>query len=70
MVPSEAQFRQRIHDLTQPFNVLRMGAEGALLAAEQGKATAEFLVERLQLIADQSDLAAGAIDSLRVMARR
>ena len=59
-----------VHELSQPLNVIRLTAEGALLFIERGKATAEWQAQQFQLIADQSQRTAEIIDDIRIFSRR
>ncbi|OJX76794.1 ATP-binding protein [Magnetospirillum sp. 64-120] len=59
-----------VHELSQPLNIIRLTAEGALLFLERGKATPEWQAQQLQLIADQSQRTAEIIDDIRIFSRR
>ena len=59
-----------VHELSQPLNIIRLTAEGALLFIERGKATAEWQAQQLQLIAEQSQRTAEIIDDIRIFSRR
>lgn len=59
-----------VHELSQPLNVIRLTAEGALLFIERGKATQDWQAQQFQLIADQSQRTAEIIDDIRIFSRR
>jgi PAS domain S-box-containing protein len=59
-----------VHELSQPLNIIRLTAEGALLFMERGKATQEWQAEQFELIADQSQRTAEIIDDIRIFSRR
>ncbi len=59
-----------VHELSQPLNVIRLTAEGALLFIERGKATQEWQAQQFQMIADQSQRTAEIIDDIRIFSRR
>lgn len=59
-----------VHELSQPLNIIRLTAEGALLFIERGKATPEWQAQQLQLIAEQSQRTAEIIDDIRIFSRR
>lgn len=59
-----------VHELSQPLNVMRLTAEGALLFIERGKATPDWQAQQFQLIADQAQRTAEIIEDIRVFSRR
>ncbi len=59
-----------VHELSQPLNIIRLTAEGALLFIERGKSTQEWQAQQFQLIADQSQRTAEIIDDIRIFSRR
>lgn len=59
-----------VHELSQPLNIIRLTAEGALLFIERGKATPEWQAQQFHLIADQSQRTAEIIDDIRIFSRR
>ncbi|MBC7907726.1 MAG: GAF domain-containing protein [Rhodospirillaceae bacterium] len=59
-----------VHELSQPLNIIRLTAEGALLFIERGKATQEFQSQQFQLVADQAQRTAEIIDDIRIFSRR
>lgn len=59
-----------VHELSQPLNIMRLTAEGALLFIERGKATPEWQAEQFQQIADQAQRTAEIIDDIRIFSRR
>ncbi len=59
-----------VHELSQPLNIIRMTAEGALLFIERGKATPDWQAQQFQVIADQSQRTAEMIDDIRIFSRR
>ena len=59
-----------VHELSQPLNIIRLTAEGALLFIERGKATAEWQAQQFQLVADQAQRTAEIIDDIRIFSRR
>lgn len=59
-----------VHELSQPLNVIRLTAEGALLFIERGKATAEWQAQQFALIATQTQRTAEIIDDIRIFSRR
>jgi len=59
-----------VHELSQPLNIIRLTAEGALLFIERGKGSPEWIAEQLQLVADQAQRTAEIIDDIRIFSRR
>jgi PAS domain S-box-containing protein len=59
-----------VHELSQPLNIIRLAAEGALMLAERGKATPEWQNQQFALVAEQSERAAEIIDDIRIFSRR
>ncbi|MBC7950471.1 MAG: PAS domain S-box protein [Rhodospirillaceae bacterium] len=59
-----------VHELSQPLNIIRLTAEGALLFIERGKATQDFQSQQFQLVADQAQRTAEIIDDIRIFSRR
>lgn len=59
-----------VHELSQPLNIIRLTAEGALLFIERGKATPEWQAQQFQLVADQAQRTAEIIDDIRIFSRR
>ncbi|MBR9972128.1 ATP-binding protein [Magnetospirillum sulfuroxidans] len=59
-----------VHELSQPLNIIRLTAEGALLFIERGKATPEWQAQQFQLVAEQSQRTAEIIDDIRIFSRR
>lgn len=59
-----------VHELSQPLNIMRLTAEGALLFIERGKATQEWQTQQFQLVADQAQRTAEIIDDIRIFSRR
>ncbi|WP_245651296.1 ATP-binding protein [Paramagnetospirillum marisnigri] len=59
-----------VHELSQPLNIIRLAAEGALMLIERGKATPEWQAQQFQLVAEQSERAAEIIDDIRIFSRR
>jgi len=58
------------HDLTQPLNVIRLAAEGALLMIERGKVpTTGWPESQFSLIAEQSELTSRILDGIRTAPR-
>ena len=59
-----------VHELSQPLNIIRLTAEGALLFIERGKASPQWVAEQFQLVADQAERTAEIIDDIRIFSRR
>ncbi len=59
-----------VHELSQPLNIIRLTAEGALLFIERGKATPDWQAQQFELIAEQSQRTAEIIDDIRIFSRR
>jgi PAS domain S-box-containing protein len=59
-----------VHELSQPLNIMRLTAEGALMFIERGKATPHWQAQQFQLIADQAQRTAEIIDDIRIFSRR
>lgn len=59
-----------VHELSQPLNIMRLTAEGALLFIERGKATQDWQTQQFQLVADQAQRTAEIIDDIRIFSRR
>jgi CheY-like chemotaxis protein len=60
----------RVHELSQPLNIIRLTAEGALLFIERGKASQQWQTQQFQLVADQAQRTAEIIDDIRIFSRR
>lgn len=59
-----------VHELSQPLNIIRLTAEGALMLIERGKATQDFQTQQFAVIADQCERTAQIIDDIRIFSRR
>lgn len=59
-----------VHELSQPLNIMRLSAEGALLFIERGKATPQWQAQQFELIAEQAQRTAEIIDNIRIFSRR
>ncbi|CAA7613847.1 ATP-binding protein [Magnetospirillum sp. SS-4] len=59
-----------VHELSQPLNIIRLTAEGALMLIERGKASPEWQAQQFNMIAEQSERAAEIIDDIRIFSRR
>jgi PAS domain S-box-containing protein len=59
-----------VHELSQPLNIIRLTAEGALLFIERGKASQQWQTQQFQLVADQAQRTAEIIDDIRIFSRR
>jgi PAS domain S-box-containing protein len=59
-----------VHELSQPLNIIRLTAEGALMLIERGKASPEWQAQQFYMIAEQSERAAEIIDDIRIFSRR
>jgi PAS domain S-box-containing protein len=58
------------HELSQPLNVIRMAAEGALMLIRRGRASEEYKSKQFDLIADQTRRMAEIIDHIRIFSRK
>ncbi|MBF0392081.1 MAG: PAS domain S-box protein [Alphaproteobacteria bacterium] len=58
------------HELSQPLNIMRMAAEGALLLIERGRATPVYQTGQFALISDQARRMAEIIDHIRAFSRK
>lgn len=58
------------HELSQPINIIRMAAEGALLMIDRRKATPEYQHQQFGLIAGQAGRMAEIIDHIRIFSRK
>ncbi|WP_119679632.1 sensor histidine kinase [Indioceanicola profundi] len=58
------------HELGQPLNIIRLWAEEALLAIEEGEFERDRVVEVLHTISDQTRRMRDVIDHMRVLGRR
>jgi PAS domain S-box-containing protein len=58
------------HELSQPTNIVRMAAEGALLLIGRQKATQDYQVKQFALIAAQASRMAEIIDHIRIFSRK
>ncbi len=58
------------HELSQPLNVIRMGAEGALMLIRRGRASEDYKSKQFELIADQTRRMAEIIDHIRIFSRK
>ncbi len=63
--PADRRFRDLLHELAQPLNIIRMAAEGAQLMIERGKATPDWQARQFDLVAAQSHVAAEILDRIR-----
>lgn len=59
-----------VHELSQPLNIIRLAAEGAVMLIERGKATPEWQAQQFVLVAEQTERAAEIIDDIRIFSRR
>jgi PAS domain S-box-containing protein len=59
-----------VHELSQPLNIIRLTAEGALMFIERGKATQDWQTQQFALVADQAQRTAEIIDDIRIFSRR
>lgn len=59
-----------VHELSQPINIIRLTAEGALMLIERGKATQDFQTQQFAQIAEQCERTAEIIDDIRIFSRR
>ncbi|CCG42256.1 PAS domain-containing protein [Magnetospirillum molischianum] len=59
-----------MHDLSQPLNVIRLAAEGAVLMIERGKPSIEWLESQFALIAEQSERTAQSLEDIRMLIHR
>ena len=58
------------HELSQPINIIRMAAEGALLLIERGKANQDYQTGQFALMASQAGRMAEIIDHIRIFSRK
>lgn len=58
------------HELSQPINIMRMAAEGALLMIARQKATQDYQVKQFALISAQAGRMAEIIDHIRIFSRK
>ncbi len=59
-----------VHELSQPLNIIRLTAEGALMLIERDKANQEFQTQQFAQIAEQCERTAEIIDDIRIFSRR
>lgn len=59
-----------VHELSQPLNIIRLTAEGALMLIERGKASQDFQTQQFAMIAEQCERTAEIIDDIRIFSRR
>ncbi|CAA7617117.1 Signal transduction histidine kinase [Candidatus Terasakiella magnetica] len=59
-----------VHELSQPLNIIRLTAEGALMLIERGKATPDWQTQQFALVAEQCERTAEIIDDIRIFSRR
>ncbi|MBI3445771.1 MAG: response regulator [Magnetospirillum sp.] len=59
-----------VHELSQPLNIIRLTAEGALMLIERGKAPQDFQTQQFTQIAEQCERTAEIIDDIRIFSRR
>jgi two-component system cell cycle sensor histidine kinase/response regulator CckA len=59
-----------VHELSQPLNIIRLTAEGALMLIERGRATQDFQTQQFAMIAEQCERTAEIIDDIRIFSRR
>lgn len=59
-----------VHELSQPLNIIRLTAEGALMLIERGRANQEFQTQQFAMIAEQCERTAQIIDDIRIFSRR
>jgi len=58
------------HELSQPTNIVRMAAEGALMLIGRGKASQDYQVKQFALVAAQASRMAEIIDHIRIFSRK
>lgn len=58
------------HELSQPINIIRMAAEGALLLIGRNKADPAYLTKQFGLVASQAARMAEIIDHIRIFSRK
>jgi len=58
------------HELSQPTNIVRMAAEGALMLIGRGKASPDYQVKQFALVAAQASRMAEIIDHIRIFSRK
>jgi len=58
------------HELSQPINIIRMAAEGALLLIGRNKAEPAYLNKQFGLVASQAARMAEIIDHIRIFSRK
>jgi PAS domain S-box-containing protein len=58
------------HELSQPINIVRLTAEGALLKLARGQATADYQQSQLELVASQAERMGRIIEHMRIFSRR
>lgn len=58
------------HELSQPINIIRMAAEGALLMIERRKASQDYQEKQFALVAAQASRMAEIIDHIRIFSRQ
>ncbi|WP_158240456.1 ATP-binding protein [Telmatospirillum siberiense] len=58
------------HELSQPINIIRMAAEGALLMIDRRKASQEYQEKQFALMAAQAGRMAEIIDHIRIFSRQ
>ena len=58
------------HELSQPLNIMRMAAEGALMLIGREKASQDYQVKQFAMIAAQAGRMAEIIDHIRIFSRK
>lgn len=58
------------HELSQPLNIMRMAAEGALMLIGREKASQDYQVKQFAMIAAQATRMAEIIDHIRIFSRK
>jgi len=58
------------HELSQPINIIRMAAEGALLMIDRHKATQDYQEKQFALVSAQAGRMAEIIDHIRIFSRQ
>lgn len=58
------------HELSQPTNIIRMAAEGALMLIGRDKADPAYLNKQFSLVAGQAERMAEIIDHIRIFSRK
>lgn len=58
------------HELSQPLNIIRMAADGALMQISHGRASQAYQSDQFTLISDQTTRMAEIIDHIRIFSRK